>query len=256
MSHPTSDIDFSAINRESAPKQIAARIKESIRSGKLGILDKLPTEDELAASFGVSRPTIRETLKYLAAQNLVEARRGPSGGTFIKVPTPFDIQNKVSDSLMMAASLDLFTFEEVVASRYMMGELCCRAAAENWLPGDIDDLRIEVEIQRNEKLTDVEFCASDVRFHSALARATHNTIVAALASGAIEGLEPITNLVLYRFRAREILANQHQRLIDCLVERDVDGMIRILQEQKVYLVEKHNEAKDWRVNKKSKSPKK
>jgi GntR family transcriptional regulator, transcriptional repressor for pyruvate dehydrogenase complex len=149
--------------------------------------------------------------------------------------------------LMIAASLDAFTFEEVVESRYALGEMCCRLAAESRTEDDIEVLRTEIATQRHKKLTDVEFCASDVRFHVGLARATHNTIISVLAAGAIEGLEPITNLMLYRFRARQVLSDQHESLVECLVARDADGMAKVLQAQKEYLVEKQVEAKTWRT---------
>lgn len=241
------DLNFGTIIKESAPRQIAARIKALILEGKLGAFDKLPTEEELATRFSVSRPTIREMLKWLAAENLVESRRGPTGGTFVKMPTVADVRARIADVLMIAASLDLFTFEDVVESRYALGEICCTAAAHNHLPEDVEAMRLEIAHQRRSDLTDVEFCASDVRFHAALARATHNAIITALAAGAIEGLEPITNLMLYRFRARTVVTDQHEVLTAYLVARDAAGMIETLQQQKSYLIEKHGEAKTWRT---------
>ncbi|WP_018099242.1 FadR/GntR family transcriptional regulator [Sinorhizobium meliloti] len=242
-------VEFGAINKDTAPKQIAGRIRESILTGKLSPLEKLPTEDELASLFGVSRPTIRETLKWLAADNLIEARRGATGGTFVKLPTPEDLQSRITDPLMIAASLDIFTFQEVIESRFALGEMCCRLAASNRTDEDIALLTAEIATQREKNLTDVEFCASDVRYHAALARATHNTIISVLAAGTIEGLEPITNLMLYRFRARQVLSDQHELLVAKLVERDVEGMVAVLKAQKEYLIEKQVEAKNWRTNK-------
>ncbi len=62
----------------SLAKQIAEMIRQSITDGTLKADDQLPTEDALAKQFQVSRPTIREALKRLAAQSLIRSRRGPA----------------------------------------------------------------------------------------------------------------------------------------------------------------------------------
>ena len=72
-----------AIVKASLSKQIAEQLRAAIVDGRFKIGERLPTEDELAQRYGVSRPSVREALKRLAAQNLVRARRGPTGGNFV-----------------------------------------------------------------------------------------------------------------------------------------------------------------------------
>ena len=95
------------IVKSSISKQIAEQLREAIVSGQLEIGDRLPTEDELAQRYGVSRPSVREALKRLAAQNLVRARRGPTGGNFVVRPS-FD---ELAESLSGAATLLIGTLE-------------------------------------------------------------------------------------------------------------------------------------------------
>src|SRR5687768_3099371 len=64
------------VHRASAAQQIAAQIRAAMRAGELAAGERLPSELELAAAFGVSRPTVREAMRILAASNLVEASRG------------------------------------------------------------------------------------------------------------------------------------------------------------------------------------
>jgi len=71
-------IKFEPLVTESLAKQIAENIREAIMTGSLKVDERLPTEEELAARFEVSRPTIREALKRLAAQHLIRSRRGPT----------------------------------------------------------------------------------------------------------------------------------------------------------------------------------
>jgi GntR family transcriptional regulator len=63
------------------PVQIARSIAERIRSGDLPPGAKVPSEPTLAAQLGVSRATIREAIRLLVGEGLVQTRRGL--GTFV-----------------------------------------------------------------------------------------------------------------------------------------------------------------------------
>ena len=84
---PKSAADLSA--------QIASAIRDEIIEGRLIVDARLPSEAELADHFDVSRPTVREALKRLAAQSLIRTQRGASGGAFVVV----DERCKLRDSL-------------------------------------------------------------------------------------------------------------------------------------------------------------
>jgi GntR family transcriptional repressor for pyruvate dehydrogenase complex len=72
---PNSNADLSA--------QIAKAIRDAIVAGDLIVDERLPSEAELAEHFDVSRPTVREALKRLAAQSLIRTQRGAFGGAFV-----------------------------------------------------------------------------------------------------------------------------------------------------------------------------
>ncbi|MCK5502904.1 MAG: winged helix-turn-helix transcriptional regulator, partial [Tritonibacter mobilis] len=72
---PNSTADLSA--------QIAAAIRDAIVAGDLIVDERLPSESELAEQFQVSRATVREGLKRLAAQSLIRTQRGATGGAFV-----------------------------------------------------------------------------------------------------------------------------------------------------------------------------
>ena len=94
-------VQQNTIVKTSISKQIAEQLRAAIVSGQFKIGERLPTEDELAQRYGVSRPSVREALKRLAAQNLVRARRGPTGGNFVVQPS----YEELAESLSGAATL-------------------------------------------------------------------------------------------------------------------------------------------------------
>ena len=69
--------------RRSRPLRVADAIKDWVVERGLKPGDRLPGEAELIAQFGMSKGTIREAMRLLQAQGLVETKTGPGGGSFV-----------------------------------------------------------------------------------------------------------------------------------------------------------------------------
>ena len=69
-----------------AHARIGHWLAQLIESGRLQPGDQLPPELDIAAALGVSRMTLRQALSTLAANGLVEPRRGRYGGNFVTQP--------------------------------------------------------------------------------------------------------------------------------------------------------------------------
>jgi len=63
---------------------VAAELRGWITSGERGPGDALPSEEELAEEFGHSRPIIREALRILEHEGLIEMKRGLRGGPRVR----------------------------------------------------------------------------------------------------------------------------------------------------------------------------
>lgn len=239
MTEPTAAAGaFQPIVTQGAARQIADRIRDEILSGRLKSGDRLPTEENLSEAFAVSRPTIREALKILAAQHLVRSRRGPTGGAFISAPQISELQASLATMSKVMLMLGGFDLESILEARERMERVCVSLAAERRSEADLETLRREIEIQRSEQLSDEAFCASDVRFHQAIAAATGNPVLQFSLAPSLEGLQPVENLVVYRHRDRLRVADQHDRLLARIEARDGDGAQEIVSEQIAYLRER------------------
>jgi GntR family transcriptional repressor for pyruvate dehydrogenase complex len=73
-------IEYQAIRKEGLSTQIANAIRKAILDGALSVEERLPSETELADRFGVSRATVREAMKRLAAQNLIRSESAARPG--------------------------------------------------------------------------------------------------------------------------------------------------------------------------------
>jgi GntR family transcriptional repressor for pyruvate dehydrogenase complex len=242
---------FPAIVTAGLAKQIAESLREQILSGQIKVAERLPTEEELARRFGVSRPTIREALKRLAAENLIHSRRGPRGGSMVKHPRPEEASSSLSNALRLLAGLGEFDQSHIFEARCEMESTCCRLAAKRRNKDYLAKMRAELATQRDPSLTDEEFCASDVRFHRAMVEATDNPILQFMLCAVSDALQPVTNLVVFRFRDRKVICLQHQRLIEALEISDAGKAVAVLQKQARYLAGSYRKARAWRQSRES-----
>jgi DNA-binding FadR family transcriptional regulator len=218
-------------------KQIAENIREAILSGHLKVDERLPTEEELASRFQVSRPTIREALKRLAAQNIIRSRRGPMGGTFVARPSQEDLASSLANATTLLASMGDFEFLEIVEARYGLETICSRLAALRRDNADMEAMQTELAVQKNLKISDIDFCASDVRFHTAIIQAAKNPVLSLVMASVVGALQPITNMVVFQFRELQQIIAQHERLFESIKDQNPEAAVAAVTDQIAYLRE-------------------
>ncbi|GAA2892938.1 FadR/GntR family transcriptional regulator [Microbacterium esteraromaticum] len=74
---------FQPIGDEGRAELVERRLVDAIHRGHLRAGERLPSESELARSFGVAPVTVREALLTLRGQGLIVTRRGRNGGSFV-----------------------------------------------------------------------------------------------------------------------------------------------------------------------------
>lgn len=234
-----------ATELRSLPDQIAEAIRESIVSGALSVDQRLPNETELAEQFGVSRPTVREALKRLAAKNLIRSQRGVSGGNFVSLPSEEQVRSDLSTTATLLVSHQVFSLAEVAESRRLLETTCARLAAERRTAEHVDALHIAIDRQSRPDLSDEEFCDADVAFHRVIVEAAGNPVLTYVMVFALEALHPSTNLVINRFRKRgDVLALQRD-LLDAVETGDPEAASDAIGAQMDHLAGIYDEAQEW-----------
>lgn len=223
-------LNYDDVVRTGLARQVADEIRNAILDGRLQIDERLPTEEELARRFGISRPTVREALKRLAAQNLIRSRRGPTGGNFVSRPDPEGLSKAITGAATLLVGVGAFDVDEMVTARLETETLCARLAAANRTDADLDAMAAEIARQRDETISGEEFCASDVRFHRALVDATQNGPLRLMMYTVIESFIPISNMLTYGLFERQGAAQSHQSILDAIAEQDADRAVRLLGE--------------------------
>lgn len=83
---PTDDAVDQRLHVPKMAEVIVDRLRRQIVRGELAEGEALPSEHELQARFGVSRPTLREAFRILESESLISVRRGARGGALVRVP--------------------------------------------------------------------------------------------------------------------------------------------------------------------------
>ena len=93
--------------------------------------ERLGTEQELAAEFGVSRPTLREGLRLLAGSHLIRASQGPGGGIFVESTQNEGMGRNVSESIATMLETDSVSLHELLDARVYLEVPLAGLAAQN-----------------------------------------------------------------------------------------------------------------------------
>jgi GntR family transcriptional repressor for pyruvate dehydrogenase complex len=148
---------------------LADQIVTAIALGEFVPGQRLPAERELAESLGVSRATVRDAVARVAAMDLIEVRRGRTGGAFIRSPWNATSAAAVRSFLEPQWS----ALEHVMDMRHLVEALVARTAAERRTADDVRAIRAALrDYERAADLRDAQ--DADLRLHHAVARATHN----------------------------------------------------------------------------------
>jgi GntR family transcriptional regulator, transcriptional repressor for pyruvate dehydrogenase complex len=229
------------VRRASAAQQIAAQIRQAMRAGELAAGERLPSELELASAFGVSRPTVREAMRILAASNLVEASRGAGGGTFVALPGTIDVAEALGETIELWFQAGSTTAAEVDDARALIERGCVRLAAEHRTDTDLLAIRAAVDAAREPDLDTDLFLALDLEFHVAISRAAHNSVLE-LAMTAIHLVRPRTNTLLVAVLRHQPIVDQHQAIYDAIQDRDPDAAEAAFDVHVTHLMEVQREA--------------
>jgi DNA-binding FadR family transcriptional regulator len=211
--------------------QIAQAIRDAIVSGELIVDERLPSEAELADQFEVSRPTVREALKRLAAQSLIRTQRGAAGGAFVNRLSFEDAYSQQITTSTLLLSMNTVSFDTACEARYALERACARLSSERRTADQLATMRAEIFRQAQPGLTDEAFCASDVAFHRALVDGAGNPVLSYQLAGAVEAMQPLMNMITFTARSREEIISLHTQIADALERGDVeevdDSLLRL-----------------------------
>lgn len=206
--------DFRPVYKRPAHEYVAEQIRRHIALGVQ--TDVLPPERELAARFAVGRATVQKALAILAADGLIEQRRGRHGGTFILQAPGQPGSN--GDDLIREIQQDAPLIEEALTYRMAIEPAAAENAARRRTDTDIVALQnalAAITIATTEE----EYMRRDTELHLCIARAGRNRFFLE----EIDRLRVLLNKVFSALPESDVWHNRINREHASIVRAIADG---------------------------------
>lgn len=157
------------LQRKSLADSVAETLKRQIADGVYRIGDKLPTEPELMKAFGVGRSSVREAVKLLVNTGIIRVRQG--AGTFVV---------ELSDDNDIGMRINAADRAELDEVRKILDIAIVEKAVARKTDKDVERMRQFLEQRKSHAENGLlkECIEADLNFHTAVADAAHNRILA------------------------------------------------------------------------------
>jgi DNA-binding FadR family transcriptional regulator len=196
--------------------RIKAVLKLAIIEGELKPGDKLPTEKQIAAELNVSKVTVREALRDMENEGLIEKRRGIHGGSFVAEPSCA----KISELIINYIQFGSLTPEHLTEFRKLFEPSMVALAAKRCSEEDLAAIRTCIDVFEKSLASGEVDPARGTEFHRLIADACHNPLISAVMAAVVDVFEDIIATVPLSLEDARVDLGFCKRFYDCLVERN------------------------------------
>lgn len=196
---------------------LAEQLVDDVLSGRYPTDSCLPSETELAQQVGLSRLTVREAVKKLAAKGVVRVVHGR--GTFVNAPSQWSALDPVLFLARSASDTDNFALpRKLLEARRVVEVAVAELAAQRRTEADLTRMGGALDRMRTAAAsTDVPgFVAADIAFHQHIADAADNSIIAALFDPIYQILHLTRHQTSFHASVRENAIEHHARILDAI----------------------------------------
>ena len=225
-------IPFSKIKKSrNLYEDVVKQIKVAILSGRYTGGLPLPSETQLAEQFGVSRPVVREALRYLQSSGFVEIRRGTKGGAYIQDNPRHTFLQDISDLILYRH----FKVDHLAQARLLLEPEVCRLAALNATPKDIKEMKDLVRCYGTISNPD-EKDKMYAMFHRLVGRCCGNPLYALLLESIMDFTEGFIRTIkpVSKFIHRD---DDHDDIIDALETHDPEKAAEVATRHATHILE-------------------
>jgi len=217
--------ELKPVSRTTLSEQVALQIIGIISAGKWQPGDKLPSEAELSREFHVGRSTLREALKSLSFAGLVRMRAGE--GTYVAQGYKRFLEGFLSPNLVEMEKTVFALYEARLVLEGELAAFCAQRATEE----DLQKLEELVEQMRSHpQISQERFLELDLSFHSRIAAASHNPVLAQVFENVREHVVQYVKKTYEMPNACERAYASHAEILNALKDRNAEKSRRLVRE--------------------------
>ncbi|MBV9172164.1 MAG: FadR family transcriptional regulator [Chloroflexi bacterium] len=211
------DVVLEPVKRSRIYEHIVDQIHALIREGRWAPGDQIPPERELAERFKVSRTSVREALRALEMQGVIESRQG--GGTFVRTADTEALVPPLAAAILRGQR----ELTEVLEVRELIEPGIARLAAARATGEHIAELSQLLERQRDCIAHGRPFVDEDTAFHYTLARAADNHILLRLHNVILDLLRESRQSYLHVPDRPRTSLRGHEAILAAVVAHDAEA---------------------------------
>ncbi|MCC8026300.1 MAG: FadR family transcriptional regulator [Clostridium sp.] len=218
-------MEIKPIQKVHVGEQVFQQMKRMLILGEWMPGDKLPSENELASLFNVSRITVRQALQKLIALNLIETRLGE--GSFVRT---LEVEQSL-DRLMPTMYLGEKTNIQVFEFRELMDVESVRLATKRRTDEDLERMNdIISHMKKAARDNDShEFAKLDLEFHFEIGRITGNPLIIKTNAILKDILEVSMDDVIDRMGYKSAI-EYHSRILEAIKLQDSELAMKLMRE--------------------------
>ncbi|MFE3828634.1 FadR/GntR family transcriptional regulator [Streptomyces sp. NPDC059092] len=202
------------------------QILQVVRLGLVAAGERLPAERELAERLGISRVTLREVLRVLQDQGLLESRRGRYGGTFVRPRPDAPALGAEEELRRRVAGVDI---EDVLRFREVLEVGAAGLCAAHGLTGEQAE-RLRAALAATHEAPLAEYRRLDTLLHLTLAELSGSATLTAQYAAVRAGVNDLLDCIPLLVRNLEHSQRQHTALVGAVLDGDADGAREIARE--------------------------
>ncbi|EJD6696747.1 FadR/GntR family transcriptional regulator [Acinetobacter baumannii] len=196
---------------------IVQQLGLKIVSGEISENEKLPSEVDLCEEYKVSRPVFREAIRVLNAKGLTYSR--PKIGTVVRPKEEWHLLDPDVLFWLIQTTPEHEFFKTLSTVRRVLEPELAYIAASTANEEDIE--RIKQAYEGMEKATTVEeFIEPDIQFHLAIAKATHNDLLAYMSKMLVLPLQQSIQVTSLRPNLQSHSLPRHKAILTAIENKD------------------------------------
>lgn len=196
---------------------IVQQLGLKIVSGEISENEKLPSEVDLCEEYKVSRPVFREAIRVLNAKGLTYSR--PKIGTVVRPKEEWHLLDPDVLFWLIQTTPEHEFFKTLSTVRRVLEPELAYIAASTANEEDIE--RIKHAYDGMEKATTVEeFIQPDIQFHLAIAKATHNDLLAYMSKMLVLPLQQSIQVTSLRPNLQGHSLPRHKAILTAIENKD------------------------------------
>jgi len=207
---------FKTARTSTITQKIISQIRTAILAGKLKPGDILPPEKELVDQFGVSKQTLRESLRALEHMGLIDVRKGIGGGAHI-VEVDMQVTKQSLANFLYFKDLSIENLSEL---RKLIEPHAAAKAARNISEEDLEKLDQLNSVARenlNKKFLN-EMSRNEINFHRLIAQTTRNPILILILDFVEDLLEDFKKVLKPDLTFSKSVLDAHDKIYDAICD--------------------------------------